>query len=90
MRIFADLFVETERLLEGSYGINKHFGPFQRNQKFLFLEKKIILGPYYFFQYGYSTPSQNGLNFGRPVMLPMDKKSTFKIFLSHFKTYPFR
>ena len=40
MRIFADLFVGTEWLSEGSYGINKHFGPFQRDCQFLFFEKK--------------------------------------------------
>ena len=38
MRIFGDLFGGNERLFEGSYDINKHFGPFQRDCQFLFFE----------------------------------------------------
>ena len=39
MRIFADLFRETERLFERPKGVNKDFGPFQRDPQFLFFEK---------------------------------------------------
>ena len=40
MRIFGDLIGGNERLFEGSKGVNKDFGPFQRDLQFLFFEKK--------------------------------------------------